>query len=268
MLNTYINDNSNVPYPFYGLTELPFPNNYILGLSIAILKGTSSYNIYDIKLPLHVATLSISNGILSISICDANNTLLCIASTGDSPSIYSNGLTYNGINIIQVDLFTGNIPTDITESYYGVFYIDPSCITVTPSNVYGVHKQSIINGNTYALEDTLTLHVEEGLALNEESDSYTLTIDDELEDEQFIENRSASSSEMVQSINGVAVNTGNLTDVAVLQIDVKHAIINDANKDELMLTTDTDTGRTNIAVLTVNGTKWFPNCYDKDKDEA
>ena len=268
MLNTYINDNSNVPYPFYGLTELPFPNNYILGLSIAILKLPSSANIYDIKLPLHVATLSISNGILSLSICDADNTLLCIASTGDSPSIYSNGLTYNDINIIQVDLFTGNIPTDITESYSGVFYIDPSCITVTSSDVYGVHKQSIINGNTYALEDTLMLSIAEGLELKEEYGVYTLTIDDELEQEQLIESKSSSSTEMVQSINGLAVNTGNLTDVAVLQIDAKHNIINGANNGEIMLTTDTDMRNTNVAILAVNGTKWFPNCYDKDKDEA
>jgi hypothetical protein len=267
MLNTYINDNHNVPYPFYGLDAMPFPNNYVLGLAIGVLKLEDTDSVYNIKLPLHVSTLTISSGTISLSICDDNDTLLCVANSNGSNTIYNSRLKYSDTDMIHVDIFTGDIPTDETSTYSGTFYIDPSCVTVTTRAVYGSIGQAIINKKTYKLEDNLSINFIEGINIIETKEGHKIAIAEELETENLTSSGTVTDSDMVDAINGLTIRTGDINKYAAMRINLRHELSNLVNKDTTMIDIDTELDAGMLAIG-FHGTKYFPNCYDKNKDDA
>ena len=269
MSATYINDNSNICYPFYGMDELPFPLSYILGISIAILEVPDDNSIYKIKPPLYVSGINISGGGISVIICDSTDTLLCSIDSNGTKALYNKNLTYKGTDIIQVSLFLGDIPSSVKNSYVGKFYIDPSCITKVPLSVYGYHDTIICNKISYTLDDTLTIDTSGVIKVERNNLMYYVSTTPAADSLNLIDKTTIKDSNMVNSINGLNVRTGAIDKIAIVDITIAQELLNTSNNGYILTATNSKPDNdSDVFVLMLNGGKMFPNCYDKEKDDA
>lgn len=147
MLSTYINENLNVPYPFFGDTALPFPNSCITGLQLAICDPGDRFS----RATFYVSSVTITENSVYLVICCNGSS--CVAS--DEPVATLSAIKRGNVGtstVVQnvcVDetvrvngfLELGIIPDTCCGLYKGTFTIDPSCISIIPNSV--MHFDSI-----------------------------------------------------------------------------------------------------------------------------
>lgn len=139
MLNTYINENLNVPYPFYGTDALPFPNSCITGIQIAVCIENS----YAVAMPsyyLYASSITFSKDAAYLVICrsDTDEPILALSAVKTGVSGTSTALQNrctDSITHINGFLELGVIPENAYGLYTGKFIIDPSCVSCIPDSV-------------------------------------------------------------------------------------------------------------------------------------
>lgn len=261
MLNTYINDNSNVPYPFYGMERLPFDLHCIIGLNIAILElpNIETYA-YCIKPPLYASTINIKDNEVSVDLCDSADTLLCTVTSKGECNVYDEFMLYNDKPIINAKLHKGIYKHSSTGTFTGKFWIDPSCINHIDKAVYGNYSKLKLNGVSYKIGKVLSLSIT-GLMQQHtnDEDEVVLSITNTARKEELCNSlQQYKEHPMINNINGVSVRTKDTTNMAMLRIIVD-PYVTDINIDSLL--------KKSTIICAVNGTASFPSCYDVD-DEA
>ena len=109
MINTYLNDNQSMPYPFYGYGALPFPMCVITGLGICIhlkegeFAPTGYSNIY-------ANNISITKDTVTVAICRKPT---------DEP------LELVGILYARTDGYSTYVPSYVDDAVYGNQTITP-----------------------------------------------------------------------------------------------------------------------------------------------
>lgn len=69
MLNTYLNDNQSMAYPFYGLGALPFPMSVITGMGLCIY--TENFDVVGTN-RVYASNVQISKDAVNVAICRRN----------------------------------------------------------------------------------------------------------------------------------------------------------------------------------------------------
>lgn len=178
MLNTYLNDNQSMPYPFYGLNALPFPMSVVIGMGICIYVPT--VDLPENPSTIYADNVTITENSVILSLCrkasEASIELIGIMQAGTDGScsyvpsymdaaVYEDSAIqsyYQNTLVSQNYVFStkrstgfiqlGTIPTSAVGSYKGPFYIDPSCVVYMSDDVYGKYNKYQIAQNLYDIE--------------------------------------------------------------------------------------------------------------------
>jgi hypothetical protein len=264
MLNTYINENLNVPYPFYGTDALPFPNSCITGIQIAVCIASN----YAADMPsyyLYASSITFSKDAAYLVICrsDTNEPILALSAVKTGVSGTSTALQNrctDSITHINGFLELGIIPEEAYGLYTGKFIIDPSCVSCIPDTVMNF-------GNAYVLErlgldtDQCINVVFDGLftCANKVSDGvHSCSINvlplDDLDMYTITDERNYTR---VNTVNGVATeceysdeDTESGTELSI--------VVDDDSKDLIELSS---ASYDNGVVISIKGTSKFRNCY-------
>lgn len=262
MLNTYINDNHNVAYPFFGLEELPFALSCIVGMSIVI---NNKECFAPIDTPLYASNVYIEETKVSVTINDAKGLLLCTVDSKNNCTVHNSSLIYKNKPGIHAVIQTGVIPKDSYGSFSGKFIIDPSCVNIIPSDVYGNYDELTVNGVNFTINQALLVYTS-GIITTEKdrlSPTFTISATKAASNVDLTDTTEYVDSIMVNSINGLQVRTGDGVNKTVLRIEV------DIPK-KLVGVDVTKRGSSTIDIvdISLHGTKNFPNCYSAEEDDA
>lgn len=274
MLSTYINENLNVPYPFFGDTALPFPNSCITGLQLAICDPGDRFS----RATFYVSSVTITEDSVYLVICCNGSS--CVAS-GEPVATLSaikrgNIGTSTVVQNVCVDetvrvngfLELGIIPDTCCGLYKGTFTIDPSCISIIPNSV--MHFDSIDIRDKYGdkadiqqcmniqISGLFTTGIEERFDTGNHN-GYTLAhvqvegIKD-LDLYAYLDERNYT---MVESINGVDTMRPFTTDGK----EVGSTLTISSTSDTVVITAQAyDNGVT----VSIKGTSKFKNCFNQD----
>jgi hypothetical protein len=259
MINTYINDNVNVPYPFFGMGSLPFPMCCIVGFGICIHGPLTGL--------IFISSLEITNSSIKAVVVMGSTilgTVECRSYSGNRTSAIQ--ATQSDVQLSGF-MTIGDIPKTAIGHYDGVFPIDPSCITNMPDAVFGYHRAVEINGTSYTIGQQLEISASGLLSISgntiqgtNQVTSANLTTFDYMNDYS-----------MVKTVNGMSFHPHTESNIPTLTFKtdypdcVKFDVIGGAGMPE---EGDVDEGIGDVTVLVINGTKKFPNCYKQEDDEA
>lgn len=259
MINTYINDNANVPYPFFGMGAMPFPMCCIVGFGLCI-HGTPAGQVA-------ASSIEITTNSIKAVIVQGDTiigTVECSTySGGRSATVHATG---SGVKISGF-MTIGSIPKSAIGNYSGPFIIDPSCITYISDDVLGCHDTLNINGTSYEIGQQLEIVAAglltlDGLSVNGTNQvaSANLTTFDTMTDYS-----------MVKTINGMSFQPHTDSNIPTLTFKTDYPehitfdVVGGAPDPE---DGNPDTGIGDATILIINGTKKFPNCYNQEDDEA
>lgn len=266
MTNTYINDRKLNEYPFFELGDVPFPPGFIKYLGVCLL-DTSSSRVF-------ASAISVSMDGVLVSLCrdstssdtgaEALGSIYATASSG-AANIVIEGGPVSGTMSLLIDK---TMLQDAYGSYNGKFYLDPSCVTYMPANVYGKLKMLEISGSTYSADQAVDFSCMGGVITMHDptfsddrlSRTATITGSDDVDSFKLVNTKAR---------NEIVVNGINLLDVP------------DATPQSPYPTIAFLTGSTTISfnvlkgsmtdpsdlVVEIVGDTSFPNCYGTG-DEA
>lgn len=126
MLNTYLNDNQGMPYPFYGVGSLPFPMSVITGLSLCLRSENAANN------PLFAKSVVITADSVRMAICRF---------IGNTDGIELIGMFY-----ANTDGFYTYIPSYISDAVYEDQTITPQMLRFVYAD-YAPIQGSTVSGN-------------------------------------------------------------------------------------------------------------------------
>lgn len=274
MLSTYINENLNVPYPFFGDTALPFPNSCITGLQLAICDPGDRFS----KATFYVSSVTITENSVYLVICCTGSD--CVSS-GEPVATLSaikrgNIGTSTVVQNVCVDesvrvngfLELGIIPDTCCGLYKGTFTIDPSCISIIPNSV--MHFDSIDIRDKYGdkadvqqcmniqISGLFTTRIEEAFDQADNTGNTWAYV--QVEDIQgldlyaYLDERNYT---MVESINGVDTLRPFTTDGE----EVGSTLSITSISDTIVITAQE---YTNGVTVSIKGTSKFKNCFKQD----
>ena len=298
MLNTYLNDNQSMAYPFYGGGSLPFPMCVITGLSLCILVDDTaepaSTNI------LYADSVTISSDSVTVVICrkaDLTTTevvgVLTATMQGScnyipsyvDASVYSES---DGIQTLYEELAArdnvvfrtttstgfmqlGSIPESAVGSYKGPFYIDPSCAIYMKDSVFGKHKKYQIGLDSSDIGQSFIINTSGLLTWtkNNSADANSYTIDNKFDtDSQELVVLDAATRRSVTDLCGYRIESVGEADAypILTLVGEPEALIKFDISGAPTAGTVIDGGTAcpdTPVIITITGTTGFPNC-DKD----
>lgn len=318
MLNTYLNDNQGMAYPFYGGGSLPFPMSVITGLSICIQDDADTHQ------PLYVGSVMIDATSVRLAILrhlsddpddSAAELIGMFYANMDGfytyiPSyltdavyedqtitpqmlrfVYADyapvqGSTVSGDSVIyntelddiieNMQVFysfvqanvgvilgkttshghiqLGAIPESAIGSYFGEFYLDPSCVVYMPDSVYGYHSAYKVNNDTYAATQAIELRASGLLTLS--VNGSTVAFDTVLgANESDLIDFEFSTRSRITGLNGHSIEA----------IDYEGQYYPEITfKDNYMISWRCVAETSDNLIIGVNGNDTFPNCYGDD----
>lgn len=311
MLNTYLNDNQNMSYPFYGNGSLPFAMSVITGLSICLQTEATVHQ------PLFVSSIVIDKDSVRLAVCrcvsDTDDTKELVGmfyanlagyytyipsyisdavyedqtitpemlrfvfadySPNQATEVVSGGTTYTTemddiienmqvfYSYVQANVGTilgkvtshghiqlGSIPEAAIGSYFGEFYLDPSCVTYMPDSVYGYHAAYTVNQDTYPAKQTVEIAVSGLLTTSDNGD--TVVIDTTYDaDEADLVDLEFSTRSRISRVNGYEIK-------ATRDVPKPYLRFNDLDDKVKWTAKRLDSA----VIIELNGTDDFPNCY-------
>lgn len=166
----------------------------------------------------------------------------------------------------------GTIPPEAVGMYSGEFYLDPSCVTYMPDNVYGYIQTYKINNERYKTSQQFYLAAGGLLKMSVDGSTiYMAPANDEVDTLSLTE-IPASDKSMVTMINGHLITgstveqeiDGETTSVYVYPyIDFVSTPEKDVSWDGYLK----EGTKTDTVVITLNGGTDFPNCYQRASDD-
>ena len=260
MINTYINDNQSIPYPFFGDAELPFPMRCIVGLGICVY-GAASDAVY-------ASSVIIRRTEVQVSLCRGSEVLGTAVASTTGDTVWTQAGTTKTFGYVLV----GEIQEQDLGTYNGTFYIDPSCITYMPANVYGRYASTKVDGTQRVMPESFSVQTAGILEMELTGSTAAVTVN---EFDQTVNGGTASVYELttvttpvtdkVKSINGVSFVITGTYSALVLDTNVPDMI--DISVDGTVMdgTTKPSNPR-KIVTVTLTGGTLFPNCYGSDDE--
>lgn len=304
MLNTYLNDNQRRPYPFYGGEALPFPMSCITGLGICIQDDGSLRRVYVSAIAIsrnsvRVAVCRESDGVpefLGILYADTTGwytytdsaTARAVYETYTIPEpVDPSRLVYYDDDYEQAQqvfysyvlslslaereyarstayMQLGTIPEDAVGVYTGKFYLDPGCVTYISADVIGRCAKMIVNKTES--ETPHSLEIVTGGLLTASVTGGTLSFGTlEAADSNVLTETPAVPYSFITSINGYMPKATEEQPYPVLKLD-DYPDQTVPEPPPAKIRWSVRVLGTGDVLLTVNGTKVFPNCYGAQDD--
>lgn len=313
MLNTYLNDNQNMPYPFYGNGSLPFAMSVITGLSICLQTESTVHQ------PLFVSSIVIDKSSVMLAVCrhvsDTDDTEELIGmfyanlagyytyipsyisdavyrdqtitsemshfvyadhSSNQTEEVIIGGTTYTNetddiienmqvfYNYVQANVGTGlgkvtshghiqlgSIPEAAIGSYFGEFYLDPSCVTYMPDSVYGYHTDYTVNQDTYPAKQTVEIALSGLLTTSDNGDTVVIDTTYDADEADLVELEFSTRSR-ISRVNGYEIKATR---------DVPRPYLRFNDLDDKAKWTAIYPDSSSAVIIELNGTDAFPNCY-------
>ena len=267
MHSTYINDNMLSVYPFAAGAQLPFSCSCITGLGICVTGFNPDIYVTNINVQETAITLYLSNkkGEFIYELNATESTSSCKQVLNKETGKLNAWLTIGSIQ-----------ETDI-GSYIGPFYIEPSCITLMPTDVYLGLTSVAVNGEQKAISASELKFKFKGM-IKSAIDQGKVILTGYPEDNQtHVEY--TEQQQQVTKVNAcsVASSAADKYDGTII-LDTKDpsyvtiSIDNAVSYNEVYqnyLSAKKIVPYDNLAtIITINGTSKVPNCYDSTEDEA
>jgi len=144
----------------------------------------------------------------------------------------------------------GSIPEAAIGSYFGEFYIDPSCITYMPDAVYGYHTAYIVSGDTYPARQSIDIRASGLLTLSVNGSTATFGTTADANEADLVELENSTRSR-ISFINGYTISATATDKYPTLTLP--------DYGDQIKWTVLKNTDKT--LILEVEGTTTFPSCY-------
>lgn len=264
MLNTYINDRNLDEYPFYNLGDVPFPPGFIKYLGVCLLAQGASR--------VFASAISVSADGVLVSICRDKNdgssgtetigSIYAPASSGTA-NIAIEGGTISGSMSMLIDK---SLLKNAYGNYNGKFYLDPSCVTYMPANVYGKLKMLEINGTTYQADQAVDFSCMGGVitmqnpTISADGSSRTATITGSSDVNNFTLVAAAPRNEIVvEGINTLAI-TADTAEATTAAPYPAIAFLIDGTAISFNVLKGSMQEPADLVVEIVGDTS-FPNCY-------
>ena len=363
MLNTYLNDNQAMPYPFYGFGSLPFPMSCIVGLSICIsgdapgrgingifissviiaedsvrlalcrhtangielvgmfYANTAGYytyipsfiddSVYENHKELHMIEIPTGDGgverhavepvtsaVLRFVYSDYAPDML---DTTTEPDAGSNQMdwddhthevlldsiiedmqvfySYVKENIgVTLGLVTSNghiqigtIPKEAIGTYSGEFYLDPSCVTYMPDEVYNYTQTYKVNHDVYKASQKVDIAAGGILKITVDGSTAYVDVTGEEIDALPLTDIPYSNKTRVTSLNGHLITGSTVQEVINGETTSKYVypfidFISTPKDNKAFIEWEGYVKRgqeSSTVVLTITGTSIFPNCYNE-----
>lgn len=275
MLNTYINENMDVPYPFYGTESLPFPNSCILGMQIALYDWTLG------DAALYAASVTLSKDSAYVLICESsgNKPVLALSAvkqgTGGTSTLIQN-VCAGTVTKVNAFMELGSIPESAYGLYTGKFYIDPSCVSVIPESAVNLNQGDSLRVNTLSTVSAgqcLEIRASGLFTISKGTKApqgggpvvtdFTIGLSpdvdlDSLELYAVLDNQNYTR---VESVNGISTNSPYEEGGSIL-------IFTTPQDQDLPSVTVSGEQIGNVLHVRYKGNTEFRSCYDPDEDEA
>lgn len=317
MLNTYLNDNLNTPYPFFQ-GQLPFPMTVITGLGLCFHGEPNGY-------PLYALDVNIGKDFVFLAIGRDSHTNVAgelfgvlWAKTDGSYAYFQSVWGYGAeltfwypyLHVVEPPPTTeytpynpppdqehlqnpvyaptasilemtrvyfshvqenretpsvggtgymtlGTIPPEAIGSYQGKFYLDPSCVRWMPTDVFGYHTSIAEFANKTQLGQRLDISTSGVLAMDIEGSTVTITAPEA--DSYTLTDFPTTTTPGIQTINGLFVTGSTACHQLELCSDldsVSFTVLQGSQDPEHPLP----------AVISIEGSTDFPNCYSPDEE--
>lgn len=309
MLHTYLNNNQNMAYPFFGDTALPFPMSCITGLGLCLVQeegqqDTNSFFASDVVITQNAVWISIcrrtgdATGVIGLMYANTDGYYTYIPSwvldavyedesmlpkelryvyaawqedfdpsvvailTSDMQVFYSYVKYGSGITAERRKgcgyMILGTIPPDAVGIYRGEFYIDPSCITYMPPEVYSIHTSIEADYTSKPAGQLITIEPAGLLSCNLTGGTVTTItfVNTDPENLGYIVLQE-DSRQHVTTINGGTIAGSYTKPYPALRIttDIDGVAFRVIDRSDI-----------NTLTIEVNGNHEFPNCYAGDDD--
>jgi len=300
MLNTYLNDNQRRPYPFYGGEALPFPMSCITGLGVCIQDDGNLRRVYisviaisrnSIRAAVCRESDTAVSEFLGILYADTTGWYTYTDSAASREGYetdtepepvdprrlvyydedYTQSLQVFYSYVLSLHLADreyarstaymqlGTIPEDAIGVYTGKFYLDPSCVTYISADVIGRCAKMTVN-KTEA-ETPHALEIVTGGLLTASVTGGTLSFGTlESADSNMLTETPAVPYSFITSINGYMPKATAENPYPVLKLD-NYPDQTEEDPKPVQIRWRARVLASGDVLLTVNGTRMFPNCY-------
>lgn len=280
MLNTYINDNSMSPYPFRSKETLPFPMSCIVGMGVCLYSSSTVVGVKATAVELSSAgcavTLATVGGVYLVTIS---------AKSGETSAVVDFNDTDNDISGTAF-VSCGIIPQQAYGTYQGAWVIDPSCVMILSDTYMGHDPTVVVNGVEHKTDDVLRLAFSGYFAVDINDNDAVISADVP-DNAATTVARLGDNYDIVTGIGTARIKEHHGTDYTgsiALELDsnIKCTFQNARYASDVVPDADADItrgprhkygysyndDRGDTVILTLYGTREFPNCYAPDEDEA